>query len=159
MTWQAPLVLAALAALAAPPAQAQYCFELIGPNQALVSRGTVSPVDLSLPIGQALQARGLGDHHLLYYPDDGDCQPLPGRPAVVAPRAAESAADLAAILNGIEDRHGPRAFAAYMRDTDVEWRRVFTGPRGGRYTVTDNGHKNYLGRRDQRRHQSHIAVR
>ncbi|NUZ06936.1 hypothetical protein [Piscinibacter koreensis] len=67
-----PAHVVSFALLALPLAASASCFSIYSPRNVLVYQSTVNPIDLSLPISQALRPR-FPNHHLVMDPDESAC--------------------------------------------------------------------------------------
>jgi hypothetical protein len=75
MTKPSLALAALLAATAWPVTAAASCYFVYGPDNQLVYRSTITPVDLSKPISEGLRSRYSGAH-LVMVPDETGCPDL-----------------------------------------------------------------------------------
>lgn len=142
-------------ALSTSPAHAGYCYILFDPSGRLVSQGTEAPVDVTRPYSVALRDAGF-DGYQLVVTEEGACS-LPATSTSLSAPTRYPAGVVAAtafwtpppggslptggtfsVLPGSSDSSGSGGTAGVGSVCHV-------GPRGGTYTLTKSGAKNYRG--------------
>lgn len=162
LTSRAALTMGALVLATATHAN---CFTVHDGAGKLILQTMGSPVDLSRPLGDTVPQQFGPGSHLVFSADGSDCPVISARNADQRPSTDETAnrefqayestsADwIHATQPGSAWNDGPRASggSAYSGGSRSARGPIHIGPRGGQYTITSTGNKNYVSRGGGRR--------